>query len=109
MKRIIIALFLLSFYHFAASQETKPVQCGFQVIRVNDSLAYFSVKTIIGKPVQLFSVKKTAGNDDPFLSTVNFDIRSKALTRNNDTTTEIGTLQFGKGDNGKVLRLFSDS
>lgn len=109
MKKIIIALFLLSFYHFAAAQDSKPVQCAFHVIRVNDSLAYFSVKTIIRKPVQLFSVKNTAGNDDPFHSTVNFEIRPKELTRNNDSISEIGALQLGKADNGNIFRLFSDS
>ena len=108
MKKFITLFFVaLSIVISSTAQDAKPVQFSFAAVRVNDSMAYLSVKAKIKKGYALFSVKKT-NPDDAFVSALAVD--SSHYQRKGDTATEIGKLQLVKEDGGAgVYHLYSDT
>ncbi len=93
---------------FATAQSENNVKFAFSVVPINDSIQNLTIKAIIPKGTQLFSVKKS-NEADAFISSLQLDtIFSKSLHAN-DSVTEIGNLQIIKQADGTDSRLFSDS
>ena len=91
------------------AQQTKPVQFLFSAGRVNDSLAYLTVKASVAKGSYLFSVKKQSA-EDAFISSVKFDSGTTKYTHAADTAIEIGQLQSVKDTQAAALfHYFADS
>jgi thiol:disulfide interchange protein len=110
MKKLLVTLFLLNVYHLviAQSPDTRPVKFTFQVVRLNDTLAYLSVHAKINKEVKLFPVIK-AGTDNPFQSSLSLSVAQKVHLKATDTITAVGNPQLIKGDDGKEAQVFVDS
>lgn len=74
MKYLLATLFLtlFSFTNILTAQDNTPVQFSFQAVRTSDTTAIVTVKTIIGKGLQLFGVQKQNA-DDVFVSALNQD------------------------------------
>ncbi len=110
MKKLLVTLFVLNVYYFVSAQvpDTKLVKFTFQVVRLNDTLAYLSVHAKINKEVKLFPVIK-AGTDNPFQSSLSLSVAQKVHLKATDTSTAVGNPQLIKGDDGKELQVFVDS
>jgi len=110
MKKLLVTLFVLNVYYFVSAQvpDTKLVKFTFQVVRLNDTLAYLSVHAKINKEVKLFPVIK-AGTDNPFQSSLSLSVAQKVHLKATDTTTAVGNPQLIKGGDGKELQVFVDS
>jgi len=92
----------------ATAQRESNVKFTFSIVPKNDSIQNLTVKAIIPKGLQLFSVKKNNA-EDAFISTLQLDTNfSKALNAN-DSIAEIGQVQIIKQSDGSVSRSFSDS
>ncbi|MGI8951507.1 MAG: protein-disulfide reductase DsbD family protein [Chitinophagaceae bacterium] len=111
MKKF-IAAFVIIFscsINLLTAQNSKPVQLSFYADRLNDSIIFLVAKAKLEKNIQLFSVKKSDGNN-PFISSINLDSSSKKFIRDTDTATEKGNLQLIKTSNDNSLsRMFEDS
>ena len=109
MKKLLFALISLCLSGATQlhAQDTKPVKLIFDAVRVNDSLAYLTVKAGISKDVGLLSVKKQTP-DDVFVSAVTID--TTRYQKSSDTAIEKGLLKIVKEANGgSSYRLFNDS
>jgi len=110
MKRIILFLITATtFINILAAQDTHPVQFVFEAVRVNDSVAYLSVKAKPATGTAIFSTVKK-GSDTLFYSSIKLTGRSIRFQRETDTITELGKLRLiiEKG-NGATQRLYNDS
>ena len=94
MKKLFITLAVVCVAagNILTAQDTKPVQFVFNVVRMNDTLAYLHVKAKMEKGLQLFSSKKL-NNDDAFVSSLSLDSGSakyfRLLTDNNKETGNV--------------------
>ncbi len=109
MKKLFFALISLCISAITQlhAQDNKPVKFLFDAVRVNDSVAYLTVKAGISKDVGLLSVKKQTP-DDAFVCSIVID--TPRYQKQTDTATEIGVVKVVKEANGAaVYRLFNDS
>lgn len=113
MKRIITIVVILAavgMLNRTAAQDKAPVQFSFTAERTNDSLVTLSVKAIVEKGTQLFSVKKQS-EEDAFISAIHFDSAKTAkFVRPADVPSEQGQQQVVKDAALEAeLHFFTDS
>ena len=92
----------------STAQSESNVKFAFSIVPKNDSIQNLTVKAIIPKGLQLFSVKKNNA-EDAFISTLQLDTNFSNILHTNDSIAEIGQVQINKQPDGSVSRLFSDS
>ncbi len=104
----LLILFSISTTLTATAQRENNLKFAFSVAAISDSIQNLTIKAIIPKGIQLFSVKKS-NEADAFISSLQLDtIFSKSLHAN-DSVVEIGQIQIIKQADGTISRLFSDS
>lgn len=111
MKPIYLLVFLLgiSALNISTAQDTKPVQFVFSAERVNDTLAYLTIKAAIPQGMQLFSVQKNS-SEDVFISSLTVDSAAQSYLRASDAAIESGMAQQVKDPAGTATyRAYKDS
>lgn len=74
--QLLSLLAILCFSFSAVAQQEKPVQVSYEVSRLNDSIAVFSVKVKLGQGIDAFELKKS--DVDIIYSDLNFDSSIKS-------------------------------
>ena len=107
MKRLLtLMLALLCMQVFGQNSQYVKFNTSFE--RSSDTTGFVVIKAAMSEKFQLFSIKKR-GEDDPFITAVQFDSTSAKMRLATDTTTELGTLLAVPSGSGSHYRMFADS
>lgn len=107
MKRLLpILATLLAIQAF--SQSGSYVQFSTHFERSSDTTGFVVIKAGLAKGFRLFSVKRR-GEDDPFITAIQFDSAAASMRIPSDTATELGALLDVPSGTGSHYRMFADS